>query len=87
MFPLELLPPLVAYGFFAVILVIAFSLVWLACEVYQYWRFSTSAEQRQRDFLTAACLGIAAVQGVAIAYAPLDVDSRQMNLQFEDVLP
>ncbi|APO90438.1 hypothetical protein [Xanthomonas euvesicatoria] len=52
-----------------------------------YWKSARSAEQRQRDFLTAACLGIAAVQGLAIAYAPLDRDPRQMNLQFEDVLP
>ncbi|WP_115556117.1 hypothetical protein [Xanthomonas campestris] len=62
----------------------AFFLVGLLID---YWKSSRSQEQRQRDFLTAACLGIAAVQGVAIAYAPLDVDSRQMNLQFEDVLP
>ncbi|NJC46972.1 UNVERIFIED_ORG: hypothetical protein GGR78_000193 [Xanthomonas campestris] len=59
----------------------------LAGLLIDYWKSARSAEQRQRDFLTAACLGIAAVQGLAIAYAPLDHDPRQMNLQFEDVLP
>ncbi len=86
-FPLEFMPAAVAYCVFAIVLVIAFSLVWLGCELYHLWQSHRTAEQRQRDFLTIACLGIAAVQGVAIAYAPLDHDARQMNIQFEDVLP
>ncbi len=79
--------PLAVGAWLLSITTVVVAVLCIVTRLYEYFRWSRTAEQRQRDFLTAACLGIAAVQGVAIAYAPLDHDSRQMNLQFEDVLP